>query len=122
MSSDADLTMLVLKYCRRREVAVLQTSRRTNQAPLYDSAALLQQGRILEQGKPKKLWASDGPFRGYARSQGVDSSALSKADGVADRLTSVWAWDISPQEEPAWSDEFAVGMKKVKDKSSKKRD
>jgi len=114
LKSDADLTVLLLRYCQRREVAVLQTSRRTNQAPLYDSAAVLQSGRLMEYGPVKKLWAKDSAFRAAARAQGVDSALLAKADACVDRMTSVWAWDMSPQEELAWSDEFAVGMKKMK--------
>lgn len=119
-TSDADLTVLMLRYCQRREVGVLQASRRPSQAPLYDSVAVMQSGRLTEHGPVKRLWAKDGAFRAVARAQGVDSAALSKAEAVVDRMSSVWAWDVCPQEDPAWSDEFAVGMKKMK--KDKKRD
>uniref|UniRef100_A0A7S2QK04 ABC transporter domain-containing protein n=1 Tax=Zooxanthella nutricula TaxID=1333877 RepID=A0A7S2QK04_9DINO len=121
-ASDATLTALLLRYCRRREVAMLQTSRRTNQVALYDTVAVLQGGRLMEHGPAKKLWAKDGALRALARAQGVDSAALTKADAVTDRLTSVWSWDVSPQEDPAWSDEFSVSLRKMKDKHAKKKD
>eukprot|EP00931_Biecheleriopsis_adriatica_P117589 TRINITY_DN93091_c0_g1_i1.p1 TRINITY_DN93091_c0_g1~~TRINITY_DN93091_c0_g1_i1.p1 ORF type:complete len:1261 (-),score=268.76 TRINITY_DN93091_c0_g1_i1:64-3846(-) len=120
VSSDADLTAIVLRYCRRRGVAVLQASRRLQQAPLYDEVAVMQGGRILEQGAPKKLWVKDGALRRMARDQGLDSSKLTKLDTVAARLSSVRGWEVSPQESPDWGDEFSVGMKKVRSDKEKK--
>lgn len=114
VSSDAALTALLLQYCRRREAAMLQTSGRAHQVALYDSTCVLQNGRVVEHGPAKQLWAKDGPLRSFARAQGVDSSLLSKAEPVYDRLTSASTWDISPQEDPAWSDDFAVSIRKVK--------
>lgn len=118
--SDADLTAMVLRYCRRREVAVLQASRRLQQAALYDEVAMLQSGRVLEQGPPKKLWVKDSAFRRMAREQGLDSSKLTKPDALAARLASVWGWEVSPQEAPDWGDEFSVSMKKVRGDKEKK--
>eukprot|EP00913_Durusdinium_trenchii_P026649 g25005.t1 len=69
-SSDADLTALVLRYCRRAAVAVMQVSRRVQQAPLYDEVAVMTLGRILEQGPAKKLWVKDGALRRMAKEQG----------------------------------------------------
>jgi ABC-type multidrug transport system fused ATPase/permease subunit len=112
--SDADLTALMLRYCRRQEAAVLQASRRVLQSPLYDAVAVIRAGRVVEQGVPRKLWGKDGAFRELARSQGVDSAKLSRPEAVAQRLTSTWNWDVSPQEDPDWADEFAVSMKKPK--------
>jgi len=82
------------------------------QAALYDSVAMMRAGRVLEQGTARKLWSKDGAFREYARSLGVDSAKLSRPDTVTERLTSMWAWDVSPQEEIEWADEFTVSMKK----------
>merc|ERR1719199_136931 len=113
-SSDADLTALILRFCRRREAAVLQASRRVLQSPLYDAVAVMRAGRCVERGVPRKLWGKDGAFRELARVQGVDSSKLSRPDGVAQRLTSMWNWEVSPQEHPDWADEFIVSMKKPK--------
>merc|ERR1719502_402758 len=112
--SDADLTALVLRFCRRREAAVLQASRRVLQSPLYDAVAVMRAGRCVEQGVPRKLWGKDGAFRELARAQNVDSSKLSRPEAVAQRLTSMWNWDVSPQEDPEWADEFVVSMKKPK--------
>ncbi|CAJ1429300.1 unnamed protein product [Effrenium voratum] len=111
---DADLTAILLRYCRRGGIAVLQTSRRVQQAPLYDEVAAMSNGRILEQGTAKKLWVKDGALRRMAKEQGLDSNRMTKPDAVSARLASVWGWEVSPQEEAAWQDEFAVAMKKVK--------
>eukprot|EP00930_Biecheleria_cincta_P039131 TRINITY_DN26918_c0_g1_i1.p1 TRINITY_DN26918_c0_g1~~TRINITY_DN26918_c0_g1_i1.p1 ORF type:complete len:2320 (-),score=461.07 TRINITY_DN26918_c0_g1_i1:23-6874(-) len=119
-TSDADLTAMVLRYCRRRGVALLQVSRRLHQAALYDEVAAMQGGRILEQGPPKKLWVKDSAFRRMAREQGLDSSKLTKPDLLAARLASVWGWEVSPQEAPDWGDEFSVAMKKVRSDKDKK--
>jgi len=118
-SSDADLTALILRFCKRREAALLQVSRRVNQAYLYDELAVLQGGRIVEQGPPKILWSKESALRKLAREQGVDSSRLSKPQVVADRIASMEAWAVSPQEEPEWSVRFAVALKKPKAKDTK---
>merc|ERR1712060_782257 len=97
-------------------MGVLQASRRPHQADLYDEVAVLQGGRILEQGQPKKLWNRDGPFRAFAREQGVDSSKMSKPQTVADRVAPMLGWDVSPQEQASWSDSFQVAIKKPREK------
>ncbi|CAE7204206.1 cctS, partial [Symbiodinium natans] len=112
-TSDADLTAIVLRYCRRRGAAVLQVSRRPQQAPLYDEVAVMATGRVVEQGPAKKLWVKDGALRRVAKDQGLDSSKMTKPDAVAARLMPVWGWEVSPQEDPSFSDEFAVSMKKA---------
>jgi len=112
--SDANLSALVLRFCRRHEAAVLQASRRVVNSTLYDIAVAMHGGSIVEQGSPKALWGQDGPFRAMAREQGVTSAKLAKPEAISERLTPMWQWDVSPQEEPEWGDEFEVGMKKFK--------
>lgn len=113
-ASDADLTAIILRYCRRRGAAMLQVSQRAQQAPLYDEVAVMATGRVVEQGPAKKLWVKDGALRRVAKDQGLDSSKMTKPDVLAARLMPVWGWEVSPQEDPAFSDEFAVSMKKAK--------
>lgn len=110
-TSDADLTALMLRFCQRREVAVLQATRRVTNVPLYDHAAVLKGGKMLEQGPPRLLWANDGAFRALAREQGVDASRLARPAAVTTRVASMWTWDVSPQEEVEWGDEFEVSVK-----------
>mmetsp|Transcript_20047 Transcript_20047/g.46865 ORF Transcript_20047/g.46865 Transcript_20047/m.46865 type:complete len:197 (+) Transcript_20047:47-637(+) len=117
--SDAVLTALLLRYCRRCGAAVLQVSQKAQQAPLYDEVAILAAGRILEQGAAKKLWVRDGALRRVAKEQGLDSSKMTKPDAVAARLAPVFAWEVSPQEDPDFADEFAVSMKAMKDKKER---
>lgn len=113
-SSDADMTALLLRYCRRCAAAILQVSRRVQQAPLYDEVAVMSAGRVTEQGPAKKLWVKDGALRRMAKEQGLDSSKMTKAEAVSIRLSSIWGWEVSPQETSAWQEEFSVAMKKVK--------
>jgi len=113
-SSDADLTALLLRYARRCGAAVMQVSRRVQQAPLYDEVAVMAMGRVTEQGPAKKLWVKDGGLRRMAKEQGLDSGKMTKVETQSIRLSSVWGWEVSPQETPAWQDEFNVAMKKVK--------
>ncbi|CAE7344942.1 unnamed protein product [Symbiodinium pilosum] len=89
-------------------------SQRAQQAPLYDEVAVMAVGRILEQGPAKKLWVKDGALRRMAKEQGLDSSKMTKPDAIAARLAPVWGWEVSPQEDAAFGDEFAVSMKKAK--------
>eukprot|EP00928_Gymnodinium_smaydae_P028591 TRINITY_DN21768_c0_g4_i1.p1 TRINITY_DN21768_c0_g4~~TRINITY_DN21768_c0_g4_i1.p1 ORF type:complete len:1730 (-),score=231.12 TRINITY_DN21768_c0_g4_i1:254-4672(-) len=121
-SSDADITAVLLRFCRRREIAVLQATRRLQNAPLYDFTAVMRGGRVLEQGPPRTLWAKDGELRALAREQGVGASTLTKPDAVKTRLASMWEWDVCPQEEPEWADEFEVGMRKQKTDKNKAAD
>eukprot|EP00747_Dinoflagellata_sp_TGD_P116895 gnl/TRDRNA2_/TRDRNA2_172478_c3_seq1.p1 gnl/TRDRNA2_/TRDRNA2_172478_c3~~gnl/TRDRNA2_/TRDRNA2_172478_c3_seq1.p1 ORF type:complete len:501 (+),score=108.15 gnl/TRDRNA2_/TRDRNA2_172478_c3_seq1:110-1504(+) len=120
-TADANITALILRFCRRKEAAVLQASRRLTQAALYDHIAVIKGGRIIEQGPPRKLWARDAAFREMARSMGVDAKRLSRPAHVADRLTSVWAWEVNPQEDADWADEFQVAIKKAKPKADKEQ-
>eukprot|EP00434_Breviolum_minutum_P031839 symbB.v1.2.028162.t1/scaffold2959.1/size66455/4 len=92
----------------------MQVSRRVQQAPLYDEVAVMAMGRVTEQGPAKKLWVKDGGLRRMAKEQGLDSGKMTKVETQSIRLSSVWGWEVSPQETPAWQDEFNVAMKKVK--------
>ncbi|CAE7222634.1 unnamed protein product [Symbiodinium pilosum] len=38
---------------------------------------------------------------------------MTKPDAIAARLAPVWGWEVSPQEDAAFGDEFAVSMKKA---------
>ncbi|CAE7940609.1 Abcc2 [Symbiodinium necroappetens] len=71
-ASDADLTAIILRYCRRRGAATLQVSQRAQQAPLYDEVAVMASGRVVEQGPAKKLWVKDGALRRVAKDQGTE--------------------------------------------------